>query len=183
MSITGDRAKAFPAIEKKHGQPIEYWLDLLSSKGSTRYPEQMELLQGEHNFSRAHANAVVMTFRGSPNQKRFVSPEDYLNSLDGAHRILVTQILQSVQTSFPELTLVMAWNQPILRNTVDYVFGVSVSQNHVSINPFTPTALVELTEPLSELDVLKHTVRIPLDWDVDDVLLREMVQIRLRELS
>tara|TARA_E500000178_G_scaffold311556_1_gene327590 strand:- start:491 stop:1042 length:552 start_codon:yes stop_codon:yes gene_type:complete len=183
MATSGDRAGHFPSIEKKHGYPVQYWLDLLESRGSTRYAEQMELLQAGHGFSRAHANAVVMSFRGSPSQKGFASPEDYLESLGSVHRKLVTDILESVQRLFPELTLVIAWNQPILRNTTDYVFGVSVSKNHVSINPFTPHALAAMTERLAPLDVLKYTVRIPLDWQVDDALLRDMVQVRLSELS
>lgn len=183
MATSGDRAGHFSSIKKKHGYPIQYWLDLLESRGSTRYPEQMELLQAGHGFSRAHANAVVMSFRGSPSQKRFASPSAYLASLNPDHRELVTAILGSVQKSFPDLTVVMAWNQPILRNTRDYVFGVSVSKNHVSINPFTPHALAAMAEKLAPLDVLKHTVRIPLDWQVDDALLRDMVQVRLSELS
>ena len=82
---------------------------------------------------------------GHPAKKGFASPEDYLESLGSVHRKLVTDILESVQRLFPELTLVIAWNQPNLRNTTDYVFGVSVSKNHVSINPFTPHALFAIS--------------------------------------
>jgi hypothetical protein len=39
-------------------------------KGRT-YDEQMALLQGDHGFSRAHANAVVMYTRGSTTSRRF----------------------------------------------------------------------------------------------------------------
>jgi len=30
---TGDRSELFPAIERKHGQPVQFWFDELSRQG------------------------------------------------------------------------------------------------------------------------------------------------------
>lgn len=178
-----DRSRHFSAIARKSGHAVDHWLAVLEEAGLARYPEQMALLQGRHGFSRSHANAVVMTFRGSASEKRFDSPSQYFASLDQPHRSLAERIIRSIQESFPELTLVMAWNQPILRCDEGYVFGVSASAGHLSINPFTPYALHQLAGRLKKLVVLKHTVQIPLDWEVDAALLTDMVDIRLRELE
>ena len=183
MADPSDRARYFPVIEEKSGRPTEYWLSVLEKSGLSRYPEQMALLQKEHGFSRTHANAVVMTFRGSASEKRFNSPAEYFASLDEAYRSLAQRIIRSLPESFPQLSLVMAWNQPILRCEEGYVFGVSASTSHLSINPFAPHALTQLARRLKNLVVLKHTVQIPLDWKVDADLLTDMVDIRLQELE
>ena len=183
MADSGDRARYFPAIEEKSGRSAQHWLSVLEKSGLSKYPEQMALLQKEHGFSRTHANALVMTFRGSASQKRFDSPTQYFAALDEPHRTLAERIIRAIQESFPQLSLVMAWNQPILRCDEGYVFGVSASAGHLSINPFTPHALQQLAQRLENLVVLKHTVQIPLDWEVDQALLKDMVDIRLQELT
>lgn len=183
MASQGERARFFPAIEARYGHPIEHWWDVLGQSGFTRYPEQMSLLQNQHGFSRAHANATVMTYRGSDSSTRFGSPEDYFASLDPSHQQLARDIIQTVLDVDPQLTLVMAWNQPIVRAPADYVFGLSASRAHLSINPFSAQVLAAVSDRLSGLEVLKHTVRIPLDWAIDQELLAEMVSLRLAEIA
>ena len=65
----GDRSKFFPAIEKKHGEKIQYWINLLRELETTKYPEQIAYLKEDHGFSQAHANALVMYARGSTIRK------------------------------------------------------------------------------------------------------------------
>jgi len=36
----GDRAKFFPAIEKKHGGKISQWITRVKELGDAKYPEQ-----------------------------------------------------------------------------------------------------------------------------------------------
>ena len=180
---TGERSDYFPKIEAKHGKPIEHWFDQLGMLESDKYPDQVGFLKNQHGFSQAHANAVVMFYRGSTSSKRHADPEEYFSKLEPQHRDLAKKILATISTKYPELDLVIAWNQPMLRNEHDYVFGLSASTNHLSINPFTPAALTALADRLGGYEVLKHTVRIPLDWDVDAQLLWDMVGIRLEDID
>ena len=78
----GDRSQFFPAIEKKHGLPVSHWLSELSELDEAKYPEQIAYLRENHGFSQAHANAVVMHFRGSTTSKRFSTPKQYFAQLD-----------------------------------------------------------------------------------------------------
>ena len=66
------RASHFPAIEKKHGQPMSYWFGVMAELEARKYPEQMAYLQENHGFSRAHANALIMHSRGSTSSRRFI---------------------------------------------------------------------------------------------------------------
>ena len=37
---SGERAAYFPAIEKKHGQPMAHWFDLMSERAEQSFGEQ-----------------------------------------------------------------------------------------------------------------------------------------------
>ncbi|MDO9131798.1 DUF4287 domain-containing protein [Hydrogenophaga sp.] len=52
-------ASYFPSIEKKYGQPIEHWLQILRSAGELKHMELVRLLKTEHKLGHGHANALV----------------------------------------------------------------------------------------------------------------------------
>ena len=89
-SVDGDRSKLFPAIEKKHGEKINYWINRLKELETTKYPEQIAYLKEEHGFSQAHANALVMYVRGSTTSKKFDTPATYFKGLDPKTCLLYT---------------------------------------------------------------------------------------------
>ena len=181
MASGGERSDYFPKIEAKHGKPVEHWFDQLAMLDSDKYPDQVGFLKNEHGFSQAHANAVVMFYRGSTSSKRHSGPNDYFSKLAPAHRTLAESIFATISERYPDLETVIAWNQPMLRNEHDYVFGLSASTHHLSINPFSQAVLTQFSQRLAGYDVLKHTIRIPLDWVVDAELLQDLVGARIAE--
>jgi hypothetical protein len=52
-------ASYFPSIEKKYGQPVEYWFAILRSAGNFKHMELVSLLKSEHDLGHGHANALV----------------------------------------------------------------------------------------------------------------------------
>jgi uncharacterized protein YdhG (YjbR/CyaY superfamily) len=179
---SGDRSAYFPAIEKKHGQPVKFYLAQLKELGAAKYPEQIAFLRENHGFSQAHANAVVMYARGSTTSKRHKDPADYLAKLDKTSAKTVKTIIKEIQTKFPKLELVIAWNQPMFKRDKAYVFGLGVQKNHILLNPFSEAALAKVLPKLKNYEVNKHTIRVPLDWQVDSKLLIAIVKARLSEL-
>jgi uncharacterized protein YdhG (YjbR/CyaY superfamily) len=169
------RESHFPAIEKKYGQPMSHWHRIMKSVAGKKYDEQMALLMGEHGFTRAHANALVMYSRGSTTTRRFADPEAYFASLDDAKARTMRTIFASLRKDFPELELVIAWNQPMLKTGKRYVFGASAASNHILLAPWDASVLATLAPRLSGYEVNKKTVRVPADWKVDKKLLRDMV--------
>ena len=53
------QASYFPSIEKKYGQPIEHWLQILRSAGELKHMELVSLLKTAHKLGHGHANALV----------------------------------------------------------------------------------------------------------------------------
>ena len=55
-------ASYFPSIEKKYGQPIEHWLQILGNAGELKHMELVAVLKSEHGLGHGHANALVAYF-------------------------------------------------------------------------------------------------------------------------
>ncbi|WP_277761700.1 DUF4287 domain-containing protein [Pseudomonas sp. A34-9] len=52
-------ASYFPSIEKKYGQPIDHWLNLLAGLADKKHMELVAWLKEEHGMGHGHANALV----------------------------------------------------------------------------------------------------------------------------
>lgn len=180
---SGDRSKYFPAIEKKHGGPISLWIERLQDLGDAKYPDQIAFLRENHGFSQTHANALVMHVRGSLTSKRFATPDEFLKTLDPAVKKIAQSIFSAITNKYPDLELVIAWNQPMLRLGSGYVFGLSVAKNHISLSPFSSDVLLSFARQLKEYKVKKNTFQVPLNWKVDVSLLQSMAKARIAELE
>ena len=56
--VTGP-AFYFPSIEKKYGQPVRYWLDLINASPLTRHKPLVDWLKAEYGIGHGHATALV----------------------------------------------------------------------------------------------------------------------------
>ena len=182
-SKDGDRSKFFPAIEIKHGEKVSFWITRLKELETTKYPEQIAYLKENHGFSQAHANALVMYHRGSKSSNKFGTPENYFKSIDPQVAKTIKMIFAAVTAKHKNLELIMAWNQPMLRLGTGYIVGVSVSKNHLTLNPFSTAVLNLVTPKLAEYEVKKHTFLVPLDWKVDTALMQAIAKARIAEIA
>ena len=169
------RSSHFPAIEKKHGKPMSHWYKVMARLKDLKYADQISHLMNDYGFSRIHANALVMYSKGSTSTRRFESPDDYFKSLDATKAATMRKIFAALQKSFPHLELVIAWNQPMLKEGKRYVFGASAASSHILIAPWDPAAIEALRPRLTAFVVNKKTIRVPVDWKVDAKLLRDLV--------
>ena len=183
MAHNPDRESFFPKIEKKHGQPMKYWFQVMKDMEDLKYPEQVAFLKEEHGFSQAHANALVMYSRGSKSSKRFSTMDDFLKNEDATKKKTVKAIFKAIQSKYPKTELVIAWNKPMLKYEDSYIFGVAISTNHILLAPFDAKILKKLEPKLKDYEVLKKTVRVPVDWKVDEKLLQSMAKIAIDQLK
>lgn len=170
------RESYFPAIEKKYGKPISYWLTQLKKVKSNKYPDQISLLRENFGFSQAHANALVMYSRGSKSSRRFESTSDYFNNLDPVKAKTMRKIFRVIRAKHPGLKLVISWNQPMLKDGDRYIFGCSEAKNHLLIAPWNPKVIKAVQPLLGELVANKKTIRVPIDWKVNEKLLHRLIK-------
>jgi uncharacterized protein YdhG (YjbR/CyaY superfamily) len=72
----------------------------------------------------------------------------------------------------------------MLKRGNDYVFGASVSKNHISIAPWGDV-LKDFAAKFEEIEgvrVTKKTIAIPNDWEVDTKLLLALITAQLKKL-
>ena len=55
-------AAYFPSIEKKYGQPIAHWAQVIAEAGPLKHMEMVGKLKAEHAMGHGHANALVAYF-------------------------------------------------------------------------------------------------------------------------
>jgi uncharacterized protein YdhG (YjbR/CyaY superfamily) len=124
-----------------------------------------------------------MYARGSTTTQRFGTLDDYLQGADPTAAATLRAIFAAITERFPDLELVLAWNQPMLKSGDGYVFGASLGKHHILIAPWGDGTLAAFAPRLVGLDLNKKTVRIPFDWDVDAPLLQDMAAVRIAQLE
>ena len=183
MSISdGDREKYFPLIEKKYGEKMSYWFKVMKEIEGEKYPVQIAHLKENYGFSQAHANALVMYSRGSTSSKRFETPAEFFKTVTPQQAKTMKAIFKAITTKFPQLELVVAWNQPMLKYEKHYVFGISAATNHILIAPWNQDVLKKYTPKFKDYKVNKKTIALPNDWEVDAKLLQAMIKDSLAAL-
>lgn len=175
------REAHFPTIEKRYGEKMSHWFKVMAKLEGKKYPEQIAHLKENYGFSQAHANALVMYSRGSTTSRRFEKPSDYYKTLDPQQAKTIKAIFKAITTKYPELELVIAWNQPMLRIEKKYILGISAATNHILLAPFSTTVLEAMRPKLKDLTVNKKTIAVPNDWQVNSQLLLAMAKLRLAE--
>ena len=175
------REAHFPLIEKKYGEPMKYWFKVMEKIKDQKYPEQIAHLRENYGFSQNHANALVMYSRGSKTTRKYETPSDYYKSIEPVQAKTLRKVFRVLTAKFPELDLVIAWNQPMMRLDTKYIFGASVAKNHILIAPFNTAVLKKMAKDLSDYTVNKKTVAVPNDWVVDEKLLVKMVKTVLAQ--
>ncbi len=178
----GDRERYFPLIEKKYGEKMSYWFKVMKQLEGEKYPVQVAHLKENYGFSQAHANALVMYSRGSTSSKRFETPAEFYKTVTPQQAKTMKAIFKAITSKYPELELVIAWNQPMLKIDKNYIFGCSAATNHILIAPWNQDVLKKYTPKFKDFKVNKKTIALPNDWEVDAKLLQAMAKDSLAAL-
>ena len=177
------REAHFPAIEKRYGEKMAYWFKVMAKLDGTKYPEQIAHLKENYGFSQAHANALVMYSRGSKSSQRFATPTEFYTSVTPEQAKTIKAIFKAITSKYPELELVIAWNQPMVKLDKHYILGVSASTKHVLLGTWDAQVLKEFAPKFKEGNALKKIIQLPNDWDVDVKLIQAVVKASLANLK
>ena len=114
---------------------------------------------------------------------RFETVDEYLLSLDEEKARTLSSVLDGIQRDFPSAQPKLAWNVPQVQIDGKYVFGVSAAAKHLSLAPWSEAVMADFADRLSGYETTKGLIRVPVDWDVDHELVRDMIVARLAELG
>jgi hypothetical protein len=64
-----------------------------------------------------------------------------------------------------------------------YVVGVCPYKHHLTFSPWSPRVIEDFKERLGKFIVFKNCFQIPVDWEIDRELVKDLVRARLAELD
>jgi uncharacterized protein YdhG (YjbR/CyaY superfamily) len=114
---------------------------------------------------------------------KFNSVEEYLASLDHAKEKTLRSLIDFILTQFPELESKISWNVPHIHRNEKYVVGLAAYKHHLTFSPWSPRVIEDFKVRLGTLVVFKNCFQIPVDWEIDKELVKDLVGARLAELD
>ena len=114
---------------------------------------------------------------------KFNSVEEYLASQDPAKERTLRSIIDFILTEFPELESKTSWNVPTIHRNGEYVVGLAAYKHHLTFSAWSPRVIKDFKVRLGKFVVFKNCFQIPVDWEIDRELVKDLVRARLAELD
>jgi uncharacterized protein YdhG (YjbR/CyaY superfamily) len=111
------------------------------------------------------------------------SVEEYLASLDPTKERTLRSVIDFILAHFPELEPKFSWNVPTIHRNGKYVVGVCAYKHHLTFSLFSPRVIEDFKVRLGKLVLFKNCFQIPVDWEIDKELVKDLVRARLAELD
>jgi uncharacterized protein YdhG (YjbR/CyaY superfamily) len=115
--------------------------------------------------------------------QKFNSVEEYLASQDPAKARTLRCVIDFILAQFPELESKISWNVPQIHRKGKYVVGLAAFKNHLTFAPWSPRIIEDFKARLGKFVVWKNCFQIPVDWEIDRKLVKDLVRARLAELD
>src|SRR3979409_1121530 len=114
---------------------------------------------------------------------RFNSVEEYLASVDPTKERTLRSVIDFILTQFPELESKISWNVPTIHRNGKYVVGICAYKHHLTFSPWSPRVIENFKVRLEKVVDLNTRFQVPVDWEIDRKLVKDLVRARLAELD
>ena len=121
--------------------------------------------------------------RQKTKSSKFNSVEEYLASQDPTKERTLRSVIDLILTEFPELESKIAWNVPNIHRNRKYVVGICAYKHHLTFAPWSSRVIKHFKVRLGRFVVWKNCFQIPVDWEIDRELVKDLVRARLAELD
>ena len=109
--------------------------------------------------------------------------DDYLRSLPDAERAALEHVRAVVATVAPDAEEGTSYGMPAYIYAGRPLLGFRAAKHHLSLFPFSPTAIEAVADRLGGFDLAKGTIRFTPDHPVPDDVLADVLRARLREIT
>src|SRR5713226_7799158 len=140
-------------------------------------------LHGEHPRLRQPTSVAYQDSRKEMSSPRFNSVEEYLASLDPTKERTLRSVIDLILAEFPELESKISWNVPTIHRKGKYVAGICAYKHHLTFAPWSPRVIEDFKVRLGKFVVWKNCFQIPVDWEIDRELVKDLVRARLADLE
>lgn len=109
--------------------------------------------------------------------------EEYLDKIEDNQQLeKVKTILSTIEETFPNLELVIKWNQPMFITHGTFIIAISYSKKHISIAP-EQAALSEFEEEFTQKGYKRTKEYLLYPWDIqhDLELIKKIVAFNIED--
>ena len=114
---------------------------------------------------------------------KFATLQEFYNSLPKDQETAIRRFADYVETTYPDLELVLAWNQPMFKLGKKYLIGFMPAKNHINLLTMTNTPVTHFSERLSAYRHGTRSISVPFDWNIDEELIKDILLFRAEEES
>lgn len=107
----------------------------------------------------------------------------YYASLPPEQAEHIRALVEWVATQYPQLELVIAWNQPMFKIGGKYLIGFMPTKKHTNLLTVSDTAITTMSADLASYKHGTRSVSMPFSGTVDTVLIERAVSLRAEELG
>ena len=118
----------------------------------------------------------------------FNSVQEYLDSLSidsvsSERADAIQKSLSFVTNEFPDLEKKLAWNVPTIHKSGQYVVCIADYKNHITFSVLSKLVIKNHCEVLESYKSFQNCFQIPVNWEMDEGLIRALVAARLVEIA
>lgn len=111
--------------------------------------------------------------------KKFESIDEYINNFDGDKKVRLNEMRKIISSAAASAKECISYNMPAYRQKRILVqFGAG--KNHIGFYP-NPSAIEEFKDKLNNYKYSKGAVQFPLDKELPEALITDMVLFRVEE--
>jgi uncharacterized protein YdhG (YjbR/CyaY superfamily) len=109
--------------------------------------------------------------------------DDYLATLPGAERAAYEHVGRIVRATVPDAEEGISYGMPAFTYAGRPLLGIRAATTHLSLFPFSSSAVAAVRGRLEGFSVAKGTIRFTPDKPVPDDVLVDLVRARLGEIA
>jgi uncharacterized protein YdhG (YjbR/CyaY superfamily) len=109
--------------------------------------------------------------------------DDYLAGLDAQPRAALEHVRRLALAEAPEAEPGRSYGMPALKYGGKPLIGFVAAKDHLSVFPFSPAVVEAVKDRLVGYAVSKGTIRFTVETPIPDAVLREVVRLRLAEIT
>lgn len=109
--------------------------------------------------------------------------DDYLTGLEEAERHALRRVIDHVAQVAPLATEGRSYGLPAFRLRDKPLLGFAATKQHLSLYPFSPSALDSVKDRLPGFKLSKGTVRFTVDHPIPIEVVTEMLRARIAEIE
>jgi len=109
--------------------------------------------------------------------------DDYLADVAEPDRAALERIRRVVKELVPQAEEGKSYGMPALKYNKRPLVGFVAAKKHLSLFPFSPAVIDAFTDRLDGFELSKGTIRFTAQHQLPDDVLRDVVMLRLDEIS